>query len=75
MKVRIIRHVPGLVCFRPLTAGTEHDLEIPTAVSLMEDGYAAPMVPSAVDRAVPAEQRETATANPGRRPGRPRREG
>lgn len=79
MKVRIVKHVPGLVNFRPLSAGIEYELESPVAVSLMEDGYAEMVGLSAAGRATPDSRRETATAvpgNPGRRaPGRPRKEG
>ncbi len=66
MKVRIIRTVPGWVNFVHLAAGTEHELEQATAISLLGDGYAE-LVDDVVGRATP--NRETAE----KRPGRPRK--
>lgn len=71
MRIRIVRTVPGLVGFRPLSAGDEVTLDSPTALSLIGDGYAAEVPDASTGRSVPAERRETATA---KRPGRPRRE-
>lgn len=76
MKVHITKHVPGLVNFQPLTAGEDHDLEEAVAVSLINDGYAARVGVQEVSRSAPAERRETASVNPGKRgPGRPPRNG